>query len=152
AGKHIDRRTDVFALGVIAWELLTGMRLFRRETNAATYMAVLQDPIPDIRATAPAVPEAIAAAVQRALERERDKRFPTAEAFREALARARETHRLAEGSQDDLAQWVRTLVPPASQPADLEREIVNGSSPGASGATSGAGVPELDFPVRAAEP
>src|SRR6185295_8077231 len=88
-GKNIDRRTDIFALGVVLWEMLAGQRLFRRETSAATYLAVLQDPIPDVREKSPSVPASVAEVVARALNRDREQRWPTAEAFRLALDEAR---------------------------------------------------------------
>ncbi len=124
AGKNIDRRTDVFALGVILWELLTGARLFKRETSAATYLAVLQDPIPDVRDVNPYVPDDLAAAVAKALERERDKRWATAEEMRIAIAHARDRNGLKESTPEKLAAWVSSLVAPKMNPAELEREIV----------------------------
>ena len=124
AGKNIDRRTDVFALGVILWELLTGARLFKRETSAATYLAVLQDPIPDVRDVNPYAPDDLAHAVAKALERERDKRWATADEFRTAIVHARERNGLKEATAEKLATWVASLVAPTMNPAELEREIV----------------------------
>lgn len=45
-GETIDRRTDVFAVGVVLWELLTGRRLFRRQANYLTLAAVVEDVAP----------------------------------------------------------------------------------------------------------
>jgi len=121
-GKNIDRRTDVFALGVVMWELLTGERLFRRETSAATYLAVLHDPIPDVRARAPNVPEEVANVVARALNRDREARYPTAEALRVAIDEAR-GERIPEASQEELAFWIAQLVPPKLTFPELQAEL-----------------------------
>lgn len=45
-GEDIDQRTDVFALGVVLWELLSGRRLFRRQANYLTLAAVVEEPAP----------------------------------------------------------------------------------------------------------
>ena len=46
SAEEVDHRADVFALGVVLWEALTGRRLFRRETELATMRAIVDDPIP----------------------------------------------------------------------------------------------------------
>lgn len=74
----IDRRSDVFGLGVTIWEMLTGQRLFRRESDAETLRAVHCGPIPDPRTYAKDIPEELVAIVLRALARNRDHRWPTA--------------------------------------------------------------------------
>lgn len=141
-GKNIDRRTDVFALGVVLWELLTGERLFRRDTNAASYLAVLHDPIPDVRTKNPSVPAPIAAVVARALDRDRDARFPTADAFRAAIDAAR-GERIPEASVDEIAFWVAQLVAPKLTFPELLRELEASPPP------ADAVVPDLDVPAPA---
>lgn len=121
-GKHIDRRTDVFALGVVLWEMLTGARLFRRDTSPATYVAVLKAPIPDVRELVPTVPEAVARVTARALDRDREARYPTAEALRAALDEARGLD-IPEASDEEIAIWVARLVAPELAFPELRREL-----------------------------
>ena len=92
ADKDLDRRSDVFSLGVVAWETLTTRRLFHAENPLAVLERVTRMPIPAANTVNPEVPEAIAAVVARALERDRDVRFASAADFARALrAAARET-------------------------------------------------------------
>jgi serine/threonine-protein kinase len=87
-GERLDRRTDVFALGVVLWELLAQRYLFRRDTDFLTFQAITSEAPPSLGEIRADVPPALADAIARALARERDQRFATARAFGEALATA----------------------------------------------------------------
>ena len=87
-GERVDRRTDVFALGAVLWELFARKHLFKRETDFLTFQAITTDPIPDVAEFRPDVPPALAAVIAKALARSRDDRFPTARAMGEALAKS----------------------------------------------------------------
>ena len=86
-----DRRADVWALGVIAWEALAGRKLFKGTDDAQRMFAVLRDPIPSLSEVAPGTPEAITEIVNRALSRDVEARIPTAEAFALGMERASAT-------------------------------------------------------------
>jgi serine/threonine-protein kinase len=107
----LDRRSDIFSLGTTLWELLTGRRLFRRESDLETVRAVQLGPIPDPRAVAPEVPEELARIAKTALERNREHRYPTAA----HLARDLDAFVFTRTSPNDvtarLAQLVDTLFP-----------------------------------------
>jgi serine/threonine-protein kinase len=83
--EAIDRRTDVFALGVVLYELLTGHTLFRRFSAAATMRAVLSDPIVAARRVEPSVPPSLEAICARALSRSPDDRYANAAEMRREL-------------------------------------------------------------------
>ncbi|WP_157068767.1 serine/threonine-protein kinase [Sandaracinus amylolyticus] len=83
--RTIDRRTDLWALGVMAWEALTGRRLFRADTDATTMWNVMHATIPDLRAVAPDVPDAVADQVMACLERDMDLRPASAAEIVRAL-------------------------------------------------------------------
>lgn len=84
--KPLDRRTDVFALGVIAHELLTGRRLFRRATPYETYQAIVSGrEIPRPSEVYPALDPELDGLVLRALAYHVDDRYPTAEAMADAI-------------------------------------------------------------------
>src|SRR5262249_23064576 len=77
-GAGIDHRVDIFALGVVLYEMLALRRLFQRKTDYLTFRAVMEQPIPDIRRYRPDLPEGVAQALGRALERDPGTRYDTA--------------------------------------------------------------------------
>jgi len=87
-GERVDRRIDVFALGIAMWETLTRRHLFKRDTEFLTFQAITGDPIADVCALRPDVPAALSSVIMTALSRDRDERFPTARMLGEAIAAA----------------------------------------------------------------
>jgi serine/threonine-protein kinase len=83
----VDRRADVWGLGVVLWESLTLDRLFRRETDVQTALAVLQDPIPYAAEGRSWVPAPLADIAARALSRDPDARYATAREMGKDLRR-----------------------------------------------------------------
>ena len=77
-GEPLDARTDVFALGVVFWELLAGRRLFEGKTEAAVLERVLACEVPRLSD----VPDAVVRVVERALAADREDRYPDADALR----------------------------------------------------------------------
>ncbi len=76
--KDIDGRADLYTLGVILFEALTGQKPFRADTPVKQLMAHILDPIPRILQLNPALPPACEAIIQKALAKDRDERFATA--------------------------------------------------------------------------
>ncbi|MEM9190217.1 MAG: serine/threonine-protein kinase [Myxococcota bacterium] len=85
-GAELDCRADVWSLGVCLFEACTGTRLFRRDTQMETMMAVCSQPIPDPRERQPDLPEGLAEVINRAVSRDRDDRYPSARAMGQALS------------------------------------------------------------------
>jgi serine/threonine protein kinase len=78
AGPSVDRRTDLFALGITLWELTVGRRLFKGANDVETMHNVREAKVPDPRTLVPAYPPALAGIVMRALAKDRDARYSTA--------------------------------------------------------------------------
>ncbi|MGC4114173.1 MAG: serine/threonine-protein kinase [Myxococcales bacterium] len=85
SGKAIDCRSDVFALGVVLYEMATSLRLFKRETEISTLKAVEACEIPRPSETNPEIDEQLEAVMMKALARDVKDRYQDAAAFRLAL-------------------------------------------------------------------
>jgi hypothetical protein len=134
---EVDRRSDIFSMGVVLWELLTGDKLFKGDTVAAL-RAVAHDPIEPPSAYAAGISPDLEAIVMKALARSPNGRFGTALAMSNALSDwlLREGHvirredvaqhmqRLFAGAREAMAKRVQAYmvsrtsdVPPFSDPA-----------------------------------
>ena len=82
---NVDRRTDVFALGVIAHELLTGRRLFKKPSPYETYQAVIECNVEPPSKLNVELDPAIDPIIMKAVAKDKENRYPTAEAFGDAL-------------------------------------------------------------------
>jgi serine/threonine-protein kinase len=87
-GDPIDRRADVFALGIVLFELCTSRRLFKRENTYRTYEAITNCDVPDPRSVNPAIAPEVCAVIMKALAKHASERYQTAEEMQEALERA----------------------------------------------------------------
>lgn len=112
-GEPLDRRSDVFALGTVLYELLTLTRPFKRENELATLKAVLEEEIAPPSRHRAEVPPALDAIILKAMARDRSRRFQSAAELAEALS----TWLVSQGSlpQD------RTLATMLAERFDEER-------------------------------
>ncbi len=85
---EIDRRVDLFAMGVVAWEVLAGKRLFSGESDVEVLNQLLFEPIPRLKDHAPSVPSGLEQVVMRALDRDPQQRWSTAHEFADGIERA----------------------------------------------------------------
>ena len=77
-GKPVDHRSDIFSLGAILYEMLTGVRAFHGETEVDTMMAVLNADPKELTATRENIPVVFEQIVQRCLEKDPENRFQSA--------------------------------------------------------------------------
>jgi serine/threonine protein kinase len=111
-GTPLDRRSDIFSLGVVLWELTTWARLFRGSSQQEVFDRIVNHDVPPPRTVDPSYPPALESIVMRALQRDPGARFQNALELQEAL----ENFAFAEGlhaSPPRLAQLMRKLFPPA---------------------------------------
>jgi serine/threonine-protein kinase len=93
--ERLDHRADIYSTGIVIYELLSGQRPYTAPSEAALVRRILDTPLPPLGEKAPHLPADLIAIVTKALEKDREKRYPTAEAF-----------------ANDLEGWIGT------QPAD----------------------------------
>jgi serine/threonine-protein kinase len=100
-GEAIDGRSDVYALGVVAFLALSGQFPFDSDTPSAILVAHVTRPAPRLNDVAPDVPVAIAAVVDRCLAKNANDRFETSGALAEALERVRTDAATADRARID---------------------------------------------------
>ena len=153
-GQPVDSRTDIFALGITLWELLSGVRLFDADSDVAVLNAVQERAVVPPAQLNPTVDSNLSGIVMRCLERERGARFQTAQELERALARylsaaapgREETdvgawmHQVfpIESAQTESTEFRRPVIPPVPDGATpsfpspggpLAGQVVSGSAP-----------------------
>jgi eukaryotic-like serine/threonine-protein kinase len=85
-GKPVDARSDVFSFGVVLYEMLTGERPFDHGSLAGTLSAILRDTSAPVRKLRPGTPRDVGRIVEQCLEKDRDKRYRSAQELLAALS------------------------------------------------------------------
>jgi serine/threonine protein kinase len=84
-GAKIDHRSDIFAVGLVMYEMLTGMRAFERENSLKTLKAIVQEKPLNPREMNPEIPMEVVKLLSKALEKNPDRRYKTAQEMQLAL-------------------------------------------------------------------
>ncbi len=107
-GAEVDRTTDIFALGVVLWELTTNQRLFRMDTDLDTLEKVQACIVPPPSSIVPDYPVELESVVMRALAKRKQDRYPTAQDFSDALEEFLVARRMHISAQK-VAQFVKQV-------------------------------------------
>ncbi len=108
-GVEVDRRMDVFAMGIILYALTTGRHPFRKDSEAATlYNIVAPEPAKPPRALVPGYPPALERVVMQAIAKDAAKRFPTASDMLRALDQSL-PNSMRISTDDDVSAFLRSL-------------------------------------------
>src|SRR5208283_5277634 len=119
-GEKVDRRADVFSIGLVLWEILAGRRMFKGVPDVAAVQSLIKGDLPRPSSLARDVPERVEAICMKAISRNRADRHPTAaelaadlEAAIDALGEKtslRDVGVLLAQAFDDERQKIRALV------------------------------------------
>jgi serine/threonine-protein kinase len=142
--EMVDRRADIYAAGVLFWELLTGAKLIDGENEAQILVKNMAGDHPPPRSVNPALPEPLSAACMRALHVLREERYATAADFAEAIDEAASISRVTVASPRAVAALVKRLGAHVC-PDDL----LGGSAARADAVRSIVGTPAPSSPTAA---
>jgi len=142
--QHVDRRSDIYSLGIVVWEMLTLRRLFDAETDHGLLDQVRAPKIGPPSMYTEGIDPALDEAVMMALSMDPEKRPPTAKHFRRMLVDACPGALRVEGS--DLAQLIRAVM--GDYIREQERRLPFVSAPsGRASSSDNAAVIEIDVDV-----
>jgi eukaryotic-like serine/threonine-protein kinase len=106
-GEPLDRRSDVFALGAVLYELTTNTKAFKRATEHLTFLAICEEPIVLPSRVVENYPRSLEPVVMRALSKDPKKRYPTALEMRQALVAALREIEPTGDARQSLAELMR---------------------------------------------
>ncbi len=113
-GIAVDGRSDIYAVGVVLYEMVTGRPPFQAETPLAVVLAHIHDPLPLPQEINPDVPDEIQRVILKALAKDPDDRYQTAHELAEALSEAAENVQQMDAEETSslqaLSQEVRTTL------------------------------------------
>ena len=108
-GQEVDHRTDVFAVGIVLWEAITGKRLFQGNTDLETLENVRECRVPPIHQSRPDVPASLDRILTRALARNPADRYQSARELGRELSLFLVEQRMSVTSYD-LASWMQDIL------------------------------------------
>ena len=127
-GMTIDRRTDIFALGIILFELLTQRRLFTAEDDLKTLQLVKEARVPRPSKYNPDIPPALDSIILKALARERSDRFDKASEFYAEITRFL-VQNYPKFLPMDFSKWVKEIFAEDIKEEKKKREKINAELP-----------------------
>jgi serine/threonine-protein kinase len=129
-GKALDRRSDIFSLGIVLYELSTQRSLFRRGNQPATLQAVNDDPVLPPSVFDPEYPRSLEAICLKALQRDPDQRFKTAREMQRAILEILPTLQGPTLFAESLAKLMNDLFPDRiAEKQDMMRRLQDGFTP-----------------------
>jgi len=113
-GRGVDRRTDVYSVSVLYWEMISGRSLFEADNAGALMMMVLEGTVPSLRAMDQSVSPKLEHLILKGLSTDPSGRFRTALEMVQAIEQT-----VGVASREEVAEWVRQVLPQSA----LERAM-----------------------------
>ena len=124
-GTDVDGRADIYALGIILFEMLTGKQPYEADTPMAVAIKHITDPVPQIRQANPQLPEELETIIQRAMAKDKKDRFATAVEM---------TNTLRDLARGEPTRPQTPAVTPPAQASPQRKEATRGGLPSLSSA------------------
>ncbi|MBZ0283397.1 MAG: protein kinase [Anaerolineae bacterium] len=124
-GDPITGSTDIYSLGVVVYQMITGQQPYTADTPVQVIVKHISDPVPRINQAMEGLPLGLEPVMQRVLAKDPQQRYQTASEFAEDFARAVRGHEISTGTQTELILPAsKNLLPQATESALETRQIV----------------------------
>ncbi len=124
SGEVLDGRSDIFALGIVLWELLTMKPLFRGKSDAEILQKVLTYDVPAPEQIRAGLPPGLGAVALRALQRDRERRLPSAQALADSIEAVAEAEGI-DTSRSRVESTLKDLCPEVLEDLDSRELLVS---------------------------
>jgi len=146
--KKLDGRTDIYSLGVVLFQMLTGQLPFEADTPMGAAVAHINQPVPDILAVNPALPPVFGPIIRRALAKEPEQRYQTGKQLADAMSRLDVGEESATLHEEISWTMVETPAVPVSAASTSAEPPSARSRPPAKTNDNEAGIPAPAAPRR----